>query len=157
MAFAAGQKIRASYFNTAAVSAADVSVVAGTTTSATFVNSLTTTGIQGVVFTAGISGIAEVCWQSSGANGTAGAFVLSSSEIRAGSSIGSGTVFALSDESTAPTLSSDPGSQAGQLTGTRVITGLTSGAVYNACLTYRVSAGTGTYGRRQITVKPLLA
>lgn len=151
--FTAGQKIRASYFNVPAVQTPDVSVTDGATTSTSYTNTLTTTGIIGVVFTGPYSGQSTVRWMTTGRAG-AGAFTFTSCEVRTGSSIGSGTVVSASDDNTASSCQSDSVNQQCEHSGIRLITGLTFGTVYNACITYKVNTGTGTYNRRSIFVEP---
>ena len=146
--YTAGQKIRAAYFNIPAVQTGDVSVTDGATTSTTYVNTLTTTGIIGVVFTGPYSGQSSVRWMATGRHGTASGFTFTSCEVRLGSSIGSGTVVSASDDNTASSYQSSAINIQGEHFGTRLITGLTFGTVYNACITYRVTTGTGTYNRR---------
>lgn len=155
--FTAGRRLRASELAAlippATVTGTDTSVADGTTTSTTFVSSLTTTGTRGVVFTAGASGKAEVAWACNGRNNTAGQSTVTSFEVRTGATIGSGTVVQASDENTACAMQSDSANQALAHAGSGVVTGLTPGATYNAYITYRATAGTATINRRKISVK----
>lgn len=148
------------------VSAKDLAITNGSTNSvSTFVNSLTTTGIRGVSFIAPPSGKVRVMGAVGGfvafSSASVATYTLVDFEIRAGSTVGSGTVFRASDPNTCSqfqhvvltaTLCSG-----GQHTVLDVVTGLTPGAVYNACLTYCLnSTGTGISGnfnRRKIVVE----
>lgn len=139
-----------------AVRAVDSAVTNGTTTSTSFVNSLTTSGIRGVAFTAPPSGTVLVIGTCGGFNSTVSQYTLTSFEIRAGSTPGSGTVFQASDENTASQFISTAANASGQHSVVGLVTGLTPAGAYNACLTYRVTANTGTWNRRMIAVIPVV-
>jgi hypothetical protein len=135
----------------------------GSTTSSTaaavgtsFVNSLTGTGIHGVVFIAPPSGKVDVVGRAVGSNATASGFVLLDFEIRAGSTIGSGAVARASNNSTAGVFQSSTASQQATLVTGDVVSGLTPGTVYNAALTYAAGAAGQNlvYNRRHIKVLP---
>lgn len=131
----------------------DSAITDGTTTSTTFTNSLTTTLICGIAFVAPATGSVVVLYQASGRNGTAGAFTIIEFEVKTGSTVGSGSVFRPSDENIASTFQSDSAGQQGQHGGHDLVTGLTPGSAYNACIVYRVNtASTGTFNRRKITI-----
>lgn len=153
--YTAGQKIRASYFNVPAVQTGDVSVTDGQTTSTSYTNTLTTTGTMGVVFVGPYSGQVAVDWSTTGRNSGAGGITFTSCEVRSGSSIGSGSVVMASDDNTAQSLQSDSAGHQTEHNGHRIITGLTFGTTYNACITYKVNTNTGTFNRRSITVTPV--
>lgn len=140
-----------------AVSGDDTSVTSGQTTSTTFVNSLTTSGIRGIAFVAPPSGNVFIYGTAGAANNTINDFTYLSFEVRAGNTVGSGTVFQASDENTA---SEHQSTVAVNSTDRHVIiglvTGLTPGTTYNTSLTYRVNAGTGNWNRRRICVLPTL-
>lgn len=138
------------------VEADDTSVTNGTTTSTTFVTSLTTSGVRGVAFFAAPSGKALVLGTAGGSNTTVAQFTLTSFEVRLGAVVGSGVVIVSSDENTASQFQSQAANQPGQHTVMGNVTGLTGGSSYNACLTYRVTANTGTWNRRKIIVQPSL-
>jgi len=152
--YAAGQKIRASYFNIPAVWNGDITTADGTTSSTSYVNTLTTTGIVGVSFTAPYSGQVSVIWSCTGRNSTSLAFTITSVEVRAGTTVGSGAVVFASDDNTASAPQSASSGHQCQHNGNRLISGLTYGNAYNTCITYRVTAGTGTFNRRSIEVSP---
>lgn len=158
MAIAAGQKIRASYFNVAPASSADTSVTDGTTGSAypTFTNTLTTTGMLGVAFVAPPSGRVIVSFMTGEARTNTTAKALLSFEIKTGSTVGSGTLVYASDNATAQSAESDTANKNRALSGETLVSGLTGGTTYNATLTYSVTGGTGTYNRRSIIVDPKL-
>jgi len=131
----------------------DSSVTTGSTTSTTFTNTLTTTGIRGVSFVAPPSGKAIVHGLASGWNSLAVHSFLSF-EVRVGGSVGSGAVHLASNENTASEFlltATDPARHKAM----GVVTGMTAGSTYNACLTYRVPSGTGSYARRHILVQPI--
>jgi hypothetical protein len=136
------------------VSAKDSATTDGTTSSTTFVNSLTTTTTRGIAFTAGASGAVLVFYQCTGRNSLAGQFTIVDFEVRTGTTVGSGTVVRASDESSASAPMSDSINQQMQHNGHDLVTGLTPGNSYNATMTYRVTgAATGTFNRRKITVQ----
>lgn len=140
----------------AAVHAVDTGVTSGTSTSTSFTNSLTTSGIRGIAFVAPPSGKVFVSGTCGGANSTIAKYTLTSFEIRAGASLGAGTVFQASDENTASQLQTAVAANFGQHAIQGLVTGLTPGTTYNACLTYRVDANTGTWNRRSIRVIPVV-
>lgn len=135
------------------VQSKDSSVTTGSTTSTSFTNTLTTTGIRGVSFVAPPSGNAIVHGLASGWNSLA-VHSFMSFEVRVGGTIGSGAVHLASDENTASEFlltATDPARH--KVMG--LVTGMTAGSTYNACLTYRVPSGTGSYARRHILVQPI--
>ena len=128
----------------------------GNTTSISFVNSLTGTGVHGVAFIAPPSGRVQVFGRSGGGSSTVGQYSLLDWEVRAGSTIGSGSVVRAADNNTASVfLSSTSGGQ-GPLNVSGLVAGLTPGAVYNACLAYAsgVGSSTASFNRRYISVVP---
>ena len=128
----------------------------GTTASATFVNSLTTTGIHGTTFVAPPSGAVFVIATCVAGNDTAGDYSVMDWEVRAGSSIGSGTVARAANENTAAVVQSGTANNQGALCSMGIASGLTAGSTYNACLAYhRATGGTSTFNRRHIVVMPL--
>jgi hypothetical protein len=138
------------------VDAADNSVTDGTTTSVTFTNTLTTTGIRGVAFVAPTSGKVRVSVTCGGKNSTINKYTLIDFEVRTGGTVGSGSVVRACDENTCSQVQSIAAGQVGQhsIAG-RLVSGLTPGVTYNACIAYRVDANTGTINRRVITVEPV--
>lgn len=128
----------------------------GTTASATFVNSLTTTGIHGTTFVAPPSGAVFCIATCVAANDTAGDYSVMDWEVRIGSTIGSGAVWRAADENTAAVVQSAVANNQGSLTSMGIASGLTAGTTYNACLVYhRATGGTSSYDRRHIVVMPL--
>jgi hypothetical protein len=144
-------------------SAGPIASQSGATTNGTatpgntsFFNSLTTTGVHGVAFTAPASGRVEVRGRAVGSNGTAAGFVLMDFEIREGSTPGSGAVVRAAGQATASVFqSSSAGQQATMMVGD-LVTGLTPGVAYNATLAYASGAAgqTLTFNRRHILVRP---
>lgn len=123
------------------------------TTSTSFTSTLSPANICGTAFVAPTSGKVLITWRAtlvnSGANYTACSF-----EIRAGSTVGSGTVFlASADERT---VSTDSTTYEGQ-GASEYVSGLTPGANYNVFLTHRVVGGTQTVLRRTVGAVPLIA
>lgn len=162
--FPAGRRVRASELATlstelgkllaaAPSESKDSAVTDGSTTSTSFTNTLTTTGIRGVAFVAGESGRAEVLWMCTGRNSVAGGFTITQFEVRAGAVVGSGTVVWAADENVSTALQSDSAGQQVGHTGFGEVTGLTEGTSYNVCIVYRVTANTGTFNRRRISIK----
>jgi len=139
----------------AAVEAKDGALTNGTTTSTAFTNTLTTSLIRGVTFTAPPSGKVTVTVSTGGFNSTAAQYTLVDFEVRAGATIGSGTVIRASDENSCSQFQSSTATQAGQHSVSGVVTGLTPGTTYHASITYRVTANTGTFNRRKIIVTPV--
>lgn len=129
----------------------------GTTTSTSYVNSLTTTGVHGVAFIAPPSGKIQIVGRSTGGSSVVGNYAQLDYEVRQGSTIGSGTLARTTNNNTAGVfLSSTAGGQGMLLTG-GLLAGLTPGANYNACLTYssNSASSTASFNRRQIAVYPL--
>lgn len=149
---AGGNAVASDLIYPTSVTAVDSSVTDGSTSSTSATNSLTTTLIRGVAFTAGTSGRVLVWSQAAGRSNTAGSFTFLDFEIRTGSTVGSGTVVRASNANTMSTFQSDSANQQGPLLSHGLVTGLTPGTTYNACLTYWVNANTGTYNRRSISV-----
>lgn len=128
----------------------------GTTASATFTNTLTTTGIHGTTFVTPPSGAVFVIATATGANLTAGSFALMDWEVRIGSSIGAGVVWRAANENTAAVVQSGTAGNQAPMCSMGIASGLTAGTTYNAALCYHTgTGGTGQYNRRHITVLPL--
>lgn len=134
----------------------DTAVTSGTTTSTVFVNSLTTTGIRGIAFTAPPSGKVAIDVTCGAFNNTIGSFTLTSFEVRTGNLVGLGAVVQASDENTASQFQSAAVNQPGQHHVIGTVAGLIPGTLYNACITCRVTANTGSWNRRLIRVTPAL-
>ena len=150
MAFLAGQSLTASLLNDATTtieSATDA--VAGTTTSATYTDTLTSTGTHTLNFVAPASGKIVVTIACVAVNGTAGAYAAMSFRV----SGAAGTQAA-----------SDANQVYGQGTGTNrpevrtsvptLVTGLTPGASGTITLQHKVTGGgTGTFNYRRIQIR----
>lgn len=126
----------------------------GSTTSTSYTNTLTTTGIHGVAFIAPPSGKVQIIGRAAAGNTTVGQYAQLDWEVRNGSTIGSGTLFRTANNNTAAVHLSSTASGQGSLNISGLLTGLTPGANYNACLTYAASANTANFNRRQIAVYP---
>jgi len=133
----------------------DTSVAtAGTTTSTSYTATLTGAGACGVSFTAPASGKVRVDWGGQISNGAGTGLVGISFELRTGNVVGSGTVIQAAADATAAFL-------VGTSVNTRMfgydnVPGLTANTSYNVQTMQRVSAGTGTFQQRTITVAPVL-
>ncbi|CAL9607709.1 hypothetical protein SUDANB95_05524 [Actinosynnema sp. ALI-1.44] len=120
---------------------------AGTTTSTTYTTTLTGGTACGVSFTAPASGVVIIHNNSEQFN--AGGLALATIQVRAGASIGSGTLVLTASDDEANFSSDD------NRTGvTRRLSGLTPWASYNVQQLYRVTAGTGTFSRKSLIVQP---
>lgn len=128
----------------------------GTTTSTSYTNNLTTTGIHGVAFFAPPSGKIQILGRSVGGNANAGSYAQMDYEVRTGGTIGSGSLVRTSNNNTASVHQSATANAQGTLHTSGLLAGLTPGAVYNACLTFLSSNGSfaATFNRRQIAVYP---
>jgi len=143
----AGQIIRALDFPDASSSAEDTS---GTTTSVTFTPTLTGGTACGLTFIAPTSGrvlVSNSCrLLNSGANDSyCGWF------MRTGSSIGSGTTVVATSNNRSVQHNGTVNSSQGK---TRLVTGLTAGDTYNVQQEFKVSAGTGTFAEKDLSVNP---
>lgn len=128
----------------------------GSVASATYTNNLSGTGIHGVAFIAPPSGKVQIIGRSSGGNNTVGNYAQMDWEVRQGSTIGSGTLFRTTNNNTASVFLSSTANGQGPLNISGLLTGLTPGASYNACLTFATNGtGTANFNRRQIAVYPL--
>jgi hypothetical protein len=151
-------RLRASELNeiTAALnvaSADNADATTRTTTSTTFTTTLSAANICGTSFVAPPSGIVAVHFAvfmfNSGSN-----FTQTSPSVRAGGTVGSGTVHLASADARSISHVGTAGERPGAMTR---VTGLTAGATYNVALEHRVGAGTGSFQNREVTVIPLAA
>jgi hypothetical protein len=129
----------------------------GTTNSASFVNTLASTGTHGVVFIAPPSGKIQVLARCVAGSPNAGSYSYMDYEIRQGSSIASGTLIRSSNSNTAAVHQSPTANAQSTLHASYLFSGLTPGAVYNAYLTYlstHTTAPGSSFNRRQIAVYP---
>jgi hypothetical protein len=155
VAYTAGQKIRASYFNIPIVTSSDSTITSGTTTSVSYTNT-TTQGIRGVSFTAPASGSVVIFYAALTFHGTLSKSLALDCEVRTGSTVGSGTLIRPSSDITAGIMQNAAAGQNLHCSGFAPVTGLTAGVVYNAAMTYKlIDAGTGTYYCRNLVVQPV--
>lgn len=146
-AAAAGQKVTAAYLNALCPLGETQSAnnsTAGTTTSTSYTDTLTSSGTVSVNFTAPPSGVVSVrieaaLWNS-GTNYTVASFRLS----------GASTVAASDDNQIYQRSTNEQRHMAESR-----IAGLTPGGAYTATMQHKVSAGTGNYNHRRIAVRPL--
>lgn len=151
MAYTAGQKLRASDLNIASVSDSDVT--SRTTTSTSFTQVLSPANVCGTAFTAPPSGKVAIHWSTSLSNGSSPNVAQCSPAVRAGASVGAGTVFLAADATRG--ITSVANIRAGC---TVLVTGLTAGTVYNVALEHRAfSAGTATFLERHVIVSPQIS
>lgn len=134
-------------FGTATVSG---EVLASETTTSTSFVALAT--VHGVAFTAPSSGSVLVLYSAQLSNSGATATALTTPQVREGSTVGSGTVFYAA---TTDDMLQNVGTLALRMGASVLINGLTPGGAYNVEMLYRVSATTGTFLRRQVTVVPV--
>jgi hypothetical protein len=132
-------------------SQSDFQATSGTTTSTTYTATLTGGTACGLVFTAPTSGRVLVCNNTAIVNSATQATYCSFA-IRAGGSIGSGTVFLSEADGHAILNTTTSNARYGT---TRVVEGLTPGSTYNAQQLFRVAASTGTYVNKSLHVIPL--
>lgn len=144
----------------ATVAANDGVITDGTVSSAypTFSTAVGTLGVLGVVFTAPASGKVKVfCHTGEARNSTAGLKVLMDFIVFAGASIGTGTVVRAAQSYTAGSSESEEAAHNREVNTFDLVSGLTPGAQYNACLAYCVTGATGTINRRNIMVEPVIS
>lgn len=136
--------------NSGALVVSDRQNTSGTTTSTTYVATLTGGTTCGFVFNAPASGEIMIHNKAWFYNNMAGFYSYISYEIRAGSSIGSGTVFQATSDANA-NLS---GSQVNAQGVPDRVTGLTPGATYNIRQMFKVDGNTGTFLNKILIVVP---
>jgi hypothetical protein len=134
-------------------SSANADSTSRTTTSTSYTTTLSPANICGTSFVAPPSGKVSIEFSSavsnSGANTT-----LCAPGIQEGSTVGSGASFQAADDARSIWVNGTSGPRIGA---SMLVTGLTAGSVYNVALFQRVTAGTGTYQAREVTVYPQLA
>lgn len=126
----------------------------GSTTSATFTQTLTGASVLGVGFVVPPSGVVRVDWSVVQVNSTT-QFTLTSFELRTGSqTVGSGSVAQAATDNNA---SQQIGTSATRVGSYAIVPGLTPYANANVQLMYRIQTATtttGTFTRRQVSVRP---
>lgn len=150
MAFGAGQRPTAAQLNDAmGVIQSDTQITNGTTTSTSYTATLTGGIACGIAFVAPASGKVEIKNESE-INNTGG-YSLCTIRVRTGAVIGSGAdVVAVTDDNALFHNTNI------RLSVFNTITGLTPGASYNVQQLFKVTAGTGTFGKKQLSVKATL-
>jgi hypothetical protein len=153
VALAAGQRLTAALLNGLfGTSASDSQPTQGTTTSTSYTATLTGGTACGVAFVAPASGKVTVHSSATLLNSTTGLSYVSF-EIRAGGSIGSGTLFlAASDANAVQHVSTSVENQGKGIQ----VTGLVPGAVYNCRQMFKVgtAATTSTFNNKHLSVNP---
>jgi hypothetical protein len=120
------------------------------TASATYV---ALAGDPGVAFVAPSTGRIIVSWGCTFDGNAAAVFGMAAVQIRSGSTIGSGTIFAAASDNDAIGYE---GSNAAQFGRTIMFSGLSAAQNYNAQVLYKLFSGAGTafFARRNIVVRP---
>lgn len=162
-AFQSGQRLTPVLLNANTNAGATVAetnnATSGTTTSTSYTNTLTTGAMCGVPFTAPPSGKVIVYFTAGSVHNTAGGSCTTSFAVKSGTTVGSGTTFpgfAANDSWSVFNQGSTANNDAASSSGFKSVTGLTPGSSYNATLEYKVTAGTGTFVGRVISVVPTL-
>lgn len=131
-------------------SSSDQQDTTGTSTSTTYTATLTGGTACGLAFIAPPSGRALVGWSAQILNSAAN-YNLMTIQVRAGGSVGSGTVFLTAADNIALTWNGTLAFRGGV---TYMVNGLTSGSTYNVQTLFRVTAGTGTWHSKHLNVVP---
>jgi hypothetical protein len=153
--FKPGKRLTAQMLNEAfGIGVTDVQDAVSTTTSGGYTAALTGGQACGVAFVAPASGKVVIHYISVIINNTTGASTFVTPRVKTGSVIGSGTdVVAAADENSLSTATLATTVNTGPRYGGHItVTGLTVGSSYNVQLLHRVSAGTGTFSRKRLTV-----
>ena len=130
----------------------DKQVTTGTTTSTSYTATLAGGTACGVTFVAPPTGVAVILATCQMSNTTASAYNYYSPQVRAGGTIGSGTLVLTASDDDADVWNST--TLAGRNTVAVLVAGLTAGSVYNVQGLHKVSAGTGAFTRKQLIVMP---
>jgi len=139
------------------VSVPGSSADSGTTTSDTYVTSLTgaTLATAGAAFIAPPSGTVYVMCKAAAQNDTVNDFALVDFQVRQGSTINAGTVVRATNDNTAGIVKAGVANQQATIVSADVVTGLTPGAAYNVTMAFRRAVGgTASYNRRHALVLP---
>lgn len=139
--------------NSGAVTVSNVQAVAGTTTSVSYVATLTSGTTCSTTFVAPSSGKVIIKNTAEALNSGAG-YSRYAIEVRTGAVIGSGTaiITAGDDDSGGNT-----GTSSVRATCETMLSGLTAGSTYNLRQLFRVQSGTGTFLRKNVIVSPQAA
>lgn len=122
-----------------------------TTAAVAYTSVLAPAGTCGVTFVAPQTGVVSIAVGAFFDNTLAASFTIASAQVRAGAVIGAGGLVVAATDDMAPYISGTDGLSIAR---EFVYSGLTPGDTYNAEILQRVTAGTGTYQRRTITVRP---
>ncbi len=145
----AGQKLTATYINTL-VPLGEVqstnNSTPGTTTSTSYTDTLGGSGVVSVNFTAPLSGIVDVRIEAACTNSNALVYTTASFRLSGASTVAASDDYQVYNQGT--------GGEARFMAETR-ITGLTPGGSYTATMQHKVSANTGTFNHRRISVRPI--
>lgn len=149
-----------SWVNAAMVTQESEDNASATTNASAYTNTLTggTANRPGLTFKAPPSGKVLIHWSFYSTHSAVNGFAYMSFEIRAGTTIGSGTSFlAASDVNAIVNRVSTGGSDDAQMGSSKLVTGLTPGSDYNIQGMWRVvTAGTITTLNRRVIVQPVM-
>ena len=127
----------------------------GSTGSTTYTATLTSSTTPQLAFVAPASGKVLIHWGSYIVNSASSGIAYMSWEIRAGSTLGSGSVIVAASDDRAVAQRGDSAGLDDQCSGwSSLVTGLTPGSSYNIQGMFRVTANTGYYGPRNLIVDP---
>jgi hypothetical protein len=132
---------------TATNTVSDRQDASGTTTSTSFTATLTGGTTCGRTFVAPASGAVLIHNTANGFNTGGAGFC--GYEVREGGTIGSGTVFRAAADQYCLVM----GANSIAMTSTNHLTGLTAGSTYNVRQMFRVSASTGTFAWKELSVQ----
>jgi hypothetical protein len=127
----------------------NVQNTAGTTTSTSYTATLTGGTTCSLTFVAPPSGSVMIHNTCETKNNTNPELSLCTFEVRAGSTVGSGTVVIAASDDEAVFSTDDV-----RFGAARLLTGLTPGSTYNIRQLFRVTASTGTFSRKSLIVRP---
>lgn len=155
-AWASGEPITSARLNegvetSGAITKSDTQNTSGTTTSTSYTTTLTGGTACGASFTAPESGEVMI-FNSSGMFNSTTAHCYCGIQVRAGSTVGSGTIIL--------TVSDTDANYAYQVTQrqtvAKLLSGLTSGSSYNVQQLFKVDGGTGTFNNKHLIVQPVI-
>ena len=133
---------------TALASQGDIQVTNGTTGSTTYTSTLTGGVACGTAFVAPASGVVNIHYTSE-VNNTGG-YTFATIRVRTGGVVGSGSDFLAVSDNDAVFHNTNI-----RVGATRRLAGLAAGSTYNVQLLHKVTAGTGTVGKKEVGVTPL--
>jgi hypothetical protein len=156
MAFAGGQRLTAALLNSVlGVEVSDTQDTTGSYTGTTYGTTLSAGTVCGVVFVAPASGKVDVYNTALIENSGTGRSHCTV-QIRAGGTIGSGTVFTAASDANSLAMQSGDAADDATLSKVTPITGLTPGATYNCQQLVRATTGNVITTWRRLIVRPVI-